>query len=253
MKPGGPLQEPQDQEIQVQGNAGNAAAKRVPRTLLIISSIVLLGCALTYGTLQLVGHWLVREDPLHNATAIAVLTGNMPVRALEAAELYNNGYAKEIWLTHPDLPRSAEGSMMQVPSEDEQNVEVLRERGVPAKAIHIFDTPIKNTADELDVIGAALKNRQQESVIIVTNKSHTRRVHTLWSKFHAADGQLMVHAVSDDDFPPSSWWLNSGASQQVLHEILGLANTWAGTPVQTSARPGESVSATHLPVGPKPQ
>ena len=250
MYPGGPLQQVQEEANQVEANQEKVAANRITRVLLTITAVALLLCAVTYGGLQLVGHWLVREDPIHNATAIAVLTGNMPVRALEAAELYQHGYAKEIWLTHPDLPRGAEGSIMQVPSEDEQNVEILRERGVPSKAIHVFDTPIKNTADELDVIGAELKNRSDESVIIVTNKSHTRRVHTLWSKFHANDGQLMVHAVSDDDFAPASWWLD-GQSKQVLHEILGLANAWAGMPIQTSARPRDSVTANHLPVGPR--
>ena len=46
------------------------------------------------------GKWLVREDPLEQAAAIAVLSGNIPTRALEAARLYHDGYAKEIWLTH---------------------------------------------------------------------------------------------------------------------------------------------------------
>ena len=54
-----------------------------------------------------VGKWLVREDPLQPATAIVVLSGNIPTRALEAAALYHEGYAKEIWLTHPDVHADA--------------------------------------------------------------------------------------------------------------------------------------------------
>jgi hypothetical protein len=62
---------------------------------------MLLGA--TTGLVILLGarEWLVREDPLTEATAIAVLSGNIPTRALEAARLYHDGYAKEIWLTHP--------------------------------------------------------------------------------------------------------------------------------------------------------
>jgi uncharacterized SAM-binding protein YcdF (DUF218 family) len=240
---GGPQQENQKKE----------KVSRVAGVLLVFAAILLLGCAATYGGLQLVGHWLVREDAIHNATAIAVLSGNIPARALEAAELYHNGYGKEIWLTHPEPMQAEDGSIMQVPSEDELNIQVLRKMGVPAKAIHVLETPIKNTADELDVIGSALKNHGEDSVIIVTSKSHTRRVHTLWAKFHATDGQMMVHAVSDDDFAPSAWWRDSGTSRQVVHEVLGLANVWAGMPVQTSAHARESMVADHLQAGPKLQ
>jgi hypothetical protein len=67
----------------------------------ILGVLRLLG--LTTGLVILLGggKWLVREDPLEQATAIAVLSGNTPVLALEAARLYHNGYAEEIWLTNP--------------------------------------------------------------------------------------------------------------------------------------------------------
>jgi uncharacterized SAM-binding protein YcdF (DUF218 family) len=243
MTPGGPQQEAKQKK---------SKKSRIVRMLLVCAAALTIGSALTYGGLQLVGHWLVREDTIHNATAIAVLSGNMPVRALEAADLYHNGYAKEIWLTRPESVRAADGSIMQIPCEDERNTEVLEKQGVPAAAIHVLQTPIKNTADELDVIGSELKNRRKDSVIIVTNKSHTRRVHTLWSKFHTADGQMMVHAVSDDDFA-SGWWRDTKDSPQVVHEVLGLANAWAGMPVQTSVHARDSIIANHLQAGPKLQ
>ena len=51
-----------------------------------------------------VGKWLVVEDPLEHAQAIVVLSGRMPMRALEAAKLYNAGYAPEVWLTRSSEP-----------------------------------------------------------------------------------------------------------------------------------------------------
>jgi uncharacterized SAM-binding protein YcdF (DUF218 family) len=237
MNPGRPQQEAKQEKRKKNG---------IVRMFLLCATALLIASAATYGGLQVVGHWLVHEDTIHNANAIAVLSGNTPARALEAAELYRKGYAKEIWLTHPETMQAADGSIMQAPSEDEENRKVLREQGVPGKAIHVFETPITNTADELEVIGSALKSRGEDSVIIVTNKSHTRRVYTLWAKFHTTDGRMMVHAVSDDGFAPSAWWQDSGNSQQVMHEVLGLANVWAGMPVQTSARAHKSMVANHL-------
>src|SRR3974377_2180646 len=51
-----------------------------------------------------VGRWLVVDDPLRKATAIAVLSGGMPARALEAARVYRQGYARRLWLTHSTEP-----------------------------------------------------------------------------------------------------------------------------------------------------
>jgi len=51
-----------------------------------------------------VGRWLVVEDPLVKARAIVVLSGAMPLRAIEAGKLYREGYAPEIWLTHSTEP-----------------------------------------------------------------------------------------------------------------------------------------------------
>jgi uncharacterized SAM-binding protein YcdF (DUF218 family) len=180
-----------------------------------------------------IGKWLVREDPLQPATAIVILSGNTPDRALEAAQLYNDGYAKEIWLTHPGLRVDALKELgIHCPSEDDVNARVLRRVGVPAKAIRVLDTPIVNTDQELAVISAALQNRGGQKIIIVTNKSHTRRVHLLWEKYYSSRGQLVVHAVSADPFQPEHWWKYFGSITQVVREVLGIMNAWAGLPVQ---------------------
>ncbi len=220
--------------------------------LTILSSLCLL--ALTSGALTLlgIGNWLVKEDPLQHATAIAVLTGSLPARALEAAELYRQGYAKEIWLTHPGEEQGALKDLgIHYPSEDEFNVQVLRRSGVPAKAIRILATPIVNTADELDVIGKMLKSRGNETVIIVTSKSHTRRVSSMWSRYHGTDGRVIVHAVKDDDFDSSRWWKTTGSTQQVLHEVMGIANLWAGFPVRSMSHQRESVADNEASNAPK--
>src|SRR6202023_3664833 len=93
-------------------------APRLLRFLTIFSSITLVGITLAFFALLSVGNWLVKEDPIQKATAIAVLTGSLPARALEAAELYRHGYAKELWLTHPgDKERPLKDLGIHCPSE----------------------------------------------------------------------------------------------------------------------------------------
>lgn len=182
-----------------------------------------------------VGRWLVVEDPLEKAQSIAVLSGGMPVRAIEAAKLYRQGYAPEIWLTRSAEP-AASLKELGIPyvGEDYYNLRVLVREGVPPEAIHVLPEPIVNTADEIAVIGAELGRKAQlerdknQRVIIVTTKAHTRRVRTLWRKLAAARGKAMVRAASGDTFDASHWWRNTTDALDVVREVLGLLNAWAG-------------------------
>jgi hypothetical protein len=205
---------------------------RLTQFLSIFVGVLLIGISLTYLSLPVLGKWLVREDPVHKADAIAVLTGRSPERALEAAQLYQSGYAREVWLTHPKKGGGLdEFGELRRPAEDSRNFEVLRNFGVPEEAIRVLDTPIVNTADELNAIGSGLKQSGASSVIIVTSKAHTRRVYSLWGKYHSGDGEAVIRGVSYDEFAPSRWWKTTSSRSQGIHELLGMMNVWAGMPL----------------------
>jgi uncharacterized SAM-binding protein YcdF (DUF218 family) len=221
----------------------NEFVGRMFRILAVLGALALLAIPSGFTLMLGVGHWLVKEDSLQKANAIAVLSGNFPARALEAASLYRNGYAGEIWLTHPGPQSEALAEMgIHYPGEADFNYQVLRRQGVPAKAIHILDAPVINTCDELDVIGSALQQKKSASVIVVTNKAHTRRVHELWDRFDSARGKIIVHGIANDDFQPSAWWTRTEDTHQVIHEMLGMINVWAGLPMQSALHPHEAVA-----------
>src|SRR5260370_26726815 len=54
-----------------------------------------------------VGRWLVVENPLDKAQTIVVLSGRIPMRAKEAARLYNAAYAPQVWLTRANEPAAS--------------------------------------------------------------------------------------------------------------------------------------------------
>lgn len=179
-----------------------------------------------------IGRWLVAEDPLEKASAIAVLSGRMPSRALEAARIYREGYASEIWLTRTIEPgASLQALFVPFTGEEAYDRMVLMRKGVPESAIRVLDPPIANTADEMLAIGQALSKENERTVIIVTSKVHTRRVKALWKHLSSADGQAIVRGVSDDGFDPAHWWANTADALDVVREALGLLNAWAGLPV----------------------
>lgn len=206
-------------------------SRRAFRTLLVLVVAVLLaGIAFVL----LVGRWLVVEDPLEKAQAIAVLSGSMPLRAMEAAKLYRQGYAPEIWLTRSTEPGATLEAMgIQYVGEDFYNRRILMHEGVPVDAIRVLEPPIVNTADEINAISTALVEEKAGVVIIVTTKVHTRRVRTLWRRLAAGRGRAIVRAASDDPFEPARWWRNTRDALDVVRELLGLLNAWAGMPIHS--------------------
>jgi hypothetical protein len=182
-----------------------------------------------------VGRWLVVEDPLDHAQAIAVLSGRMPLRVLEAAEIYRAGHAPEVWLTHTTEPgKSLQQMGLKYLGEEDYDREILIREGVPSAAIHVLEPPILNTADEIVAIKFALNAAPLHTVIIVTSKPHTRRVHTLWRLLTHGEGRIIVRAPSQDPFDARHWWRNTTDALDVVREVLGLLNAWAGLPLSHS-------------------
>jgi uncharacterized SAM-binding protein YcdF (DUF218 family) len=192
---------------------------------LVLALVIFLG----------VGRWLVVEDPLTKVRAIVVLSGAMPVRAIEAAKLYREGYAPEVWLTHSTEPaETLEGMGIAFAGEDHYDTLVLIHEGVPAEAIHVLERPIVNTADEIKVAASALARAKGEAVIFVTTKAHTRRVRLLWRRLAPSQAQAIVRAASGDSFDPRHWWRSTSDALDVVREILGLLNAWAGLPLHAA-------------------
>ncbi len=215
-------------------NPDNPAAISRPRsrTWRVLAVVGAGGLILAVVIFFGVGRWLVVQDPLVKARAIVVLSGAMPLRAIEAAKLYREDYAPEIWLTHSTEPGEALKEMgIPFSGEDYYNKLVLIHEGVPPEAIHVLEPPIVNTADEIKVAAAALARGKGEAVILVTTKAHTRRVRLLWRRLATGQGRAIVRAASGDLFDPRHWWRTTSDALDVVREVLGLLNAWAGLPL----------------------
>jgi uncharacterized SAM-binding protein YcdF (DUF218 family) len=203
---------------------------RTRRIVLGLAGMVLSG---TVVFLLYLGRWLVVEDPLEKAQAIVVLSGRMPLRAMEAAKLYREGYAPKVWLTHSTEPGATLEAMgISYVGEDAYNSRVLTHEGVSANDIKVIEPAIVNTADELAAVSAALEAEKDTTVIIVTSKVHTRRVRILWNRLAAGRGRALIRAASDDPFEPRRWWRTTGDALDVVREFLGILNAWAGMPLR---------------------
>lgn len=204
---------------------------RFHRSYALLVVVIVAGVVLW--SVRHVGRWLVVQDPLEPAVAIAVLSGRMPTRALEAAQLYRQGLASQVWLTRPTGPGNELEQMgISFITEESYNQRVLAHLGVPANAIHILNPQIVNTADEVDLIARESLRQAAFKVIIVTTKTHTRRVRAIWHAKVGDSPRAIVRYASGDDFDPDHWWRRTSDALEVLREVCGLANTWSGFPLK---------------------
>ena len=208
--------------------------RRILRWVILVVMVVVLAA----GTIAFftIGKWLIIDDPLVHADAIVILSGHLPDRALEAARIYQAGYAGQVWVS-PPLSPVEELKAMNIPflGEDFYNEKVLLAQGVPADAIRILERPSANTEEEVREIKETLQRSDFHSVIIVTSKPHTRRVRTIWRKLAGADPQAIVRFAHDDPYDGVHWWRHTHDALDIVRETLGLLNAWSGFPLRPSA------------------
>jgi uncharacterized SAM-binding protein YcdF (DUF218 family) len=208
---------------------------RLRRRWLAVFSILFAALVAGLWLLLHLGTWLVVQDPLSPADIIVVLSGHMPYRAIEAARLYEQEIAPQIWVTRPAGP-GEQLAEMQIPfvGEDFYNQRVLMARNVPVLSIRILSEPTTNTADEIAEIGRLARAADLHTVVIVTSAPHTRRVHAIWERLVGDSPRLIVRHPVDDSFDGARWWRNTQDGLDVVREWLGLANAWAGFPAKPS-------------------
>jgi uncharacterized SAM-binding protein YcdF (DUF218 family) len=207
------------------------------RRLLI--AILLATSLLTAGPFAFTtaGTWLVVKDRLQPARSVVVLGGQLPFRAAEAAALYNQGWAREVWLTQGGIfAEDIALGRMQIdkPPEHVYSQRVLERLGVPRDAIRVLPERNVNTADEVRAVARELTATGGGRVILVTSKYHTRRVKIIWRALAGSRlDEVIVRYASDDPFQPRRWWRNTSDALLVSREWLGLFNVWAGFPVSS--------------------
>ena len=141
------------------------------------------------------------------------------MRAQEAARLYNAGWAPQVWLTRGVEPAASLQEMhIAYIGEDFFNSRVLMHEGIPSNAILVLEPAINNTDEELRVITAELERSKAETVIIVTTKAHTRRVHTLWRAL-STGRRVIVRAAPNDPFAPHHWWRTTRDALDVVRSF----------------------------------
>lgn len=209
--------------------------KKIVGAVIVLAAVALLAPV----ALSAAGRWLVVEDALQSARAIVVFGGHVPFRAMEAAAIYKQGFAPEVWLTQAAVHEEdvALERLGIVPmSEHEISRRVLIRSGVPEDAIRVLPGGADNTTDEVREVADQLADPGNAHVILVTSKYHTRRVTVIWHAVAPDGPDPIVRYAPGDPFQPDGWWRNTRDARSVSHEWFGLINAWSGFLVQPPPR-----------------
>lgn len=201
---------------------------------LLAATLVLL--AVIAFAISRAGHWLMVSEPLAPADAVVVLTGHLPVRAMEAARILKDADVNEVWLTRGSDRRTEVQILARFgivpPHEDDYSRQILERLEVPKERIRLIAGRPRNTVEEVKAISEEMDRSASRRVILVTSKAHSRRVRVTWDRIVGPEREVIVRYAEGDLFDPDRWWATTESGLDVLRECFGLANAWLGFPVK---------------------
>ncbi|MGB7541122.1 MAG: YdcF family protein [Burkholderiales bacterium] len=162
--------------------------------------------------------WLDNPDPPERADAIVVLADD-PSRAFQAADLYLQGYAKQVYVTVPRPRRYAAllaAHGIALPRSEDLFRRVLLERGVPEAAIHTLGNNLVSTRAEAETVRAELAGSPK--LLVVTSPYHIRRTRMIFTD--ALPGRELRFISSRYEPYPEPWWTDQDLARDVILELV---------------------------------
>lgn len=173
------------------------------------------------------GRLIVESDPLSRADAIYVLGGTRIERAVEAADLYHEGIAPHILISNgsiepADLALEARGIKVMNVAESARAL-LVDQLHVPADAVEALNEFGGSSAEEINEILPIARARHYTRLIVITNRSSTRRVGLEARRVLGKSVTVTAWASRRDRFDPWRWWRTREGAKQVFYELPKLA------------------------------
>ncbi len=171
------------------------------------------------------GRYLIVKHPLQPSDLIVSLAGGNIERGLATSDVYKEGYAKNIFLAREELPDGFElvkERGLDYPANIDLMVRMLQELGIPDSAITVSDGIVKSTFDEANVVKDLIKEKDYDSLIIVTSPTHSRRAWLIFKKIIGDDIRIQMSPSPYSEFKPEGWWKRRRYVREVIIEYQKL-------------------------------
>ena len=186
-----------------------------------------------------VGGLVVEEGVLAPADVVVVL-GDPPVLgAVDAAPLVVAGTVRRVLLlaaAPSEEARVLERVGLAQPRPHELAVDVLMRMRVPRDAIIVVPGGAAGTNAEVETVARWAREHTARRLIVITWRSHTRRVGILLRRRLGGDATVVMRAPGHDRFRPERWWRERSSAREFAMEglrwvnSLALGDLWAAAP-----------------------
>lgn len=171
------------------------------------------------------GRYLVVEDNLEKADAIFVFGGSIPNRIIEAAEIYKNGFSPLIIISKYPKPEgykylSDKGILL--PEGHDITKSIAVRMGIPEENLLVTEYRNTSTFEELVRLIEFCRENKFEKVILVSTKSHTRRISKIFSDLSGGHVKEIVRYTRFDSYNPDDWWRDRNSLRQTVFEYQKL-------------------------------
>jgi uncharacterized SAM-binding protein YcdF (DUF218 family) len=180
-------------------------------------AVLLLAVPLLYLGLRGLGAYLITVDRLKQANAVVVLGGGGEHRAEEAARLVVDGYGAWLIITEPGPLGDGAG----LGSDAFRQAAI--ENGVSPFEILITERAARSTFEEAVAVRQLMKQRQFQSIIVVTDSFHTQRTRIIFRDVFRGSGlSVRVHPAPGSQYRSTTWFLSRSGWGHTIREYSKL-------------------------------
>lgn len=175
--------------------------------------------------LRAVGTFLITEDAPAPVDAVFVLGGSAHDRGVEAARIHQQGLSQQFVFTGAPVPGALNALGI-----DSSEAQCTRQAAVMAGLPPELATALNagtSTFEEAVALLAFAQDNGMDSVMVVSNRFHLRRIGMVFrTKFAPAGITVLLHGAPSSDFDEAVWWKSEDGLVMLNNEYLKLAYYW---------------------------
>jgi len=171
------------------------------------------------------GEQLIARDSPKKSDAIVVFSGDGEVsyqnlsyqnRALDAIELYKEGYANKIFLSSGREQTIADVEMIKL---------YLVSKGVPESSIYILEKYPDSTYQNVIMVKKDLEKNNIKSILFITSPYHSRRAVLTWGK-NAPNIEVISFNVVNPLHRGVQWNIGLDKIRIIVYEYAAIVHNW---------------------------
>ena len=172
------------------------------------------------------GAYLIVEHSPQESDLILCLAGGNIERGLATVDAFRRGLAPKVFMARSEPPDGYEllrERGVDYPQNVDLMIMLLEQQGIPRSVFLTSDRTVDSTIDEAEYIRNLISKRGDESLILITSPTHSRRAWLTFKKvFKETNVRILVLPSSYSEFNPEDWWKQRKYLREVIIEYQKL-------------------------------